>query len=154
MTSAIHINGKKLYKLAHQGIEVDRPTRDGLFYERGDWNGTELSKMDTICATMTDEGKQCFEQWMKECADENIQVLLVNSPMYIGATNKTVGLSAVNAYFDSIAQANHTKYRDYTNDEICTDSNNFVVSVHMNPEATHRFSIDVANRIKLEWQNE
>lgn len=28
MTSAIHINGKRLYELAHQGIEVDRPTRD------------------------------------------------------------------------------------------------------------------------------
>ena len=28
MTSAIHVNGKRLYELAHQGIEVDRPTRD------------------------------------------------------------------------------------------------------------------------------
>ena len=28
MTSAIHVNGKKLYELAHQGIEVERPLRD------------------------------------------------------------------------------------------------------------------------------
>ncbi|MCR4911784.1 MAG: tRNA pseudouridine(55) synthase TruB [Bacilli bacterium] len=28
MTSAIHVNGTKLYKLAHQGIEVERPLRD------------------------------------------------------------------------------------------------------------------------------
>lgn len=28
MTSAIHVNGKRLYELAHQGIEVDRPIRD------------------------------------------------------------------------------------------------------------------------------
>ena len=28
MTSAIHVDGQKLYKLAHQGKEVDRPLRD------------------------------------------------------------------------------------------------------------------------------
>lgn len=28
MTSAIHVNGQKLYKLAHQGKEIDRPLRD------------------------------------------------------------------------------------------------------------------------------
>ena len=28
MTSAVHVDGQKLYKLAHQGKEVDRPTRD------------------------------------------------------------------------------------------------------------------------------
>ena len=33
MTSAIHVNGKKLYKLAHQGIEVDRPTRDIFIHD-------------------------------------------------------------------------------------------------------------------------
>lgn len=33
MTSAIHVNGVKLYKLAHQGKEVDRPLRDIEIFE-------------------------------------------------------------------------------------------------------------------------
>ena len=33
MTSAIKINGKKLYKLAHQGKEIDRPLRDIEVFE-------------------------------------------------------------------------------------------------------------------------
>ena len=33
MTSAIHVNGVKLYKLAHQGKEVDRPLRDIEVFE-------------------------------------------------------------------------------------------------------------------------
>ena len=33
MTSAISINGKKLYKLAHQGKEIERPLRDIEVYE-------------------------------------------------------------------------------------------------------------------------
>ena len=33
MTSAIHVNGKRLYELAHQGIEIDRKARDITVYE-------------------------------------------------------------------------------------------------------------------------
>ena len=33
MTSAVHVNGVKLYKLAHQGKEVDRPLRDIEVFE-------------------------------------------------------------------------------------------------------------------------
>ena len=33
MTSAIHVNGKRLYELAHQGIEVEREARDIFIYE-------------------------------------------------------------------------------------------------------------------------
>ncbi len=33
MTSAVHVNGQKLYKLAHQGIEIDRPLRNIEVFE-------------------------------------------------------------------------------------------------------------------------
>ena len=33
MTSAIHVNGKRLYELAHQGIEVERTAREITVYE-------------------------------------------------------------------------------------------------------------------------
>ena len=126
---------------------VDRPTRQGLFYETDPWSGAELAKMDTIHATIDKDGKAFFEQWMKTCKDDGVKVLLVNSPTYIGATNKTVGLEKVNAYFDSIAHIYNTEYWDYTHDDICNDTANFVVSVHMNPQAAHRFSISIAKRV-------
>lgn len=124
------------------------PSRQGLHYENGVWNGTELAKLKTIHAKFDTEGQSYFESFMQRCADEGTKVLLVNSPTYIGATNKTIGLDAVNAYFDSIATAYHTEYWNYENDPLCYDTANFVVSVHMNPKATHRFSIDFANRLK------
>lgn len=126
---------------------VQDPSRRGLHYERGAWNGTELSKMDSIHARLDERGRAYFESFMQRCAEVDIKVLLVNSPTYIGATNKTVGLDEVNAYFDSIAHVYKTEYWDYTYDEICNDTANFVVSVHMNPEATHKFSVNVANRL-------
>lgn len=130
---------------------VRDPSRRGHHYERGAWNGTELANMDTIHAKFDPKGKEYFEQYMQRCADEGVQVILVNSPTYIGANMKTIGLDAVNAYFDSIATAYNTVYWNYNeNYELCNDTANFCVSVHMNPEATHRFTIDLANRFNKE----
>ena len=124
------------------------PSRFGHHYEKGVWNGTNLTAQDTIYAELSDRGRKYFESFMQRCADEDVKVLLVNSPKYIGATNKTVGLDEINTYFDSIAVVYGTYYWNYTeNYELSNDTANFVVSAHMNPEATHIFSIDFSNRL-------
>ena len=127
------------------------PSRMGHHYECGEWDGTVLAQMDTIYVNAAGRDKTCFERYMQECSDEGIKVLLINSPTYVGANMKTVGLDSINAYFDSIAAAYHTEYWNYSEEyELCSDTSNFVVSIHMNPLGTHRFSVDVANRIKDE----
>lgn len=128
---------------------VNDPSRMGHHYECGAWNGIELARMDTIVAEMDTTAMYLFEQYMQACCDDSIKVVLVNSPTYIGATNKTKGLEQVNAYFDSIATAYNTVYWNYTeNYELCNDTSNFCVSVHMNPVATHEFSGDFARDLK------
>lgn len=127
---------------------VRDPSRCGHHYEKGEWNGTELAKMDTIYANLNPQGKEFFEQYMQDCTNNGIKVLLVNSPTYTGANLKTKGLDKINLYFDSIAKVYDTEYWDYNeNYDLCNDTTNFCVSVHMNPEATHQFSIDFANRL-------
>ena len=55
----------------------------------------------------------------------------------------------MNAYFDSIASMYNTVYWNYNeNYDLCNDTANFCVSVHMNPEATYRFSVDFAEDLK------
>lgn len=128
---------------------VNDPSHMGHHYERGAWDGTELARMDSINARMDTAAMQLFEEYMQSCYEDGIKVILVNSPTYIGATNKTKGLDKVNAYFDSIANVYNSVYWNYTeNYELCNDTANFCVSVHMNPEATHRFSVDFANDLK------
>ena len=128
---------------------VRNPSRRGHHYEKGEWDGSELARMDTIHAQFNLKGKAYFEQYMRERAEEGIKVILVNSPTYIGANNKTTGLDKVNTYFDSIAFVYNTVYWNYNEGyEMCSDTANFCVSVHMNPQATHQFSIDFANDLK------
>ena len=128
---------------------VREKTRQGHYYKNLPWDGTELARMDTITATMDTIALRMFEEYMDACYKEGIKVILVNSPTYVGATNKTKGLEQVNAYFDSIASMYNTVYWNYNeNYNLCNDTANFCVSVHMNPEATHRFSVDFAEDLK------
>lgn len=128
---------------------VNNPSREGHHYERGLWDGSELAAMEKIEATMDSLAIKHFESYLNECYDAGIKMVLVNSPVYLGATEKTRGLEIVNTYFDSIAKKYNTVYLNYTeNYPICEDTANFCVSVHMNPEATHRFSCDFANDLK------
>lgn len=125
------------------------PSRLGHHYETGVWNGEELAKLDTISGMMNPKAKMMFEQYLRECKEEGIDVIMVNSPMYKGAVEIYTYNGENRAYFDSVAQVNNYVYWDYTHDyPLCNDTSNFCVSVHMNPEATHQFSVDLSNRIK------
>jgi hypothetical protein len=125
---------------------VNDPSERGRHFERGSWNGTELARMDTIQAEMDPIAQKVFEKYLKECQDEKIKIILVNSPTYIGANQKTKGLDEVNLYFDSIAHIYDGVYLNYNEGyALCNDTSNFCVSVHLNAEAAQKFSSDFAH---------
>ena len=102
--------------------------------------------MDSINTLMNERAVALFERYLDECKKDGVYVLLVNSPVYSQTTKKVKDLDKLNHYFDSIAQKYGFKYLNYTeNYPLCDDTLNFCVSVHMNPEATDRFSTDFAN---------
>jgi len=127
---------------------ISKPSYRGHHYEEGDWNGTEVNKMDTIDGSMNPDAIKMFEEFLSKCTSDSIKVFLVNSPIYYKTVAKTTKWDEANQYFDSLATKYHYTYLKYTeNYELCKDTANFVVSVHMNPHATHQFSIDLANKI-------
>lgn len=125
---------------------VERPTYKGFSPERGKWNGKNVASMDSINTWMNERAVASFERYLEECKNDGVYVLLVNSPVYSQTTKKVKDLDKLNHYFDSIAQKYGFKYLNYTeNYPLCDDTLNFCVSVHMNPKATDRFSMDFAN---------
>lgn len=125
---------------------VERSTYKGFSPERGKWNGKNAASMDSINTLMNERAVALFERYLDECKKDGVYVLLVNSPVYSQTTKKVRNLDKLNHYFDSIAQKYGFKYLNYTeNYPLCDDTLNFCVSVHMNPEATDRFSTDFAN---------
>ena len=135
-----------LLEFLHLRHYVERPAYKGFSPEKGMWNGTNMAAMDSISSVMNEDAIALFEDYLLECRNDGVYVLLVNSPVYSRTIKKVKKMDKVNDYYDSIAQKFGFKYLNYTkNYPLCDDTLNFCVSVHMNPEATDRFSADFAN---------
>ena len=127
---------------------VDRPAYKGFSPEKGAWDGTNVAAMDSISGVMNEDAIALFENYLLECKEDGVYVLLVNSPVYAPTTRKVKIMTEVNDYYESVAQRFGFKYMNYTeNYDLCNDTLNFCVSVHMNPDATDKFSTDFANDV-------
>lgn len=125
---------------------VDRPAYQGFSPEEGEWDGTNAAAMDSITGSLDGNAKALFEDYLVECKEDGVYVLLVNSPVYAPTTKKVKNMNKVNDYFESVAQKFGYKYLNYTeNYDLCEDTLNFCVSIHLNPEATDKFSADFAH---------
>lgn len=129
-----------LLESLHLKHYISCPAYKGHRPEDGPWNGTELANMEVHRVELSSEAKAVFESFIEGCSKDSITVVLVNSPMYAGVKEKLLGLDEVQDYFKEVATRYGCYYLDYSEDEICRDTANFCVSVHMNPEATKAFS--------------
>lgn len=124
---------------------VDRPAYKGFSPEKGKWDGTNVAAMDSIDGALDNNAIKLFEDYLAECKNDGVYVLLVNSPVYAPTAKKVTNMEEVNDYFENAAQRFGFKYLNYTeNYDLCNDTANFCVSVHLNPEATDKFSTDFA----------
>ena len=120
---------------------VSRPAYKGHRPEDGEWNGSELARMEKQSVELLPEAMNTFEDYLKKCRADSIDVVLVYSPMYFGAMEKLEGLEEARDYFQRVALRYDCVYLDYLdNCPICKDTSNFCVSVHMNPKATKEFT--------------
>lgn len=127
----------EFFRLKHY---VSRPAYKGFRAEEGEWDGTELNNMEVREVETSQGGRSAFESFMEECRNDSVSVILVYSPMYTGVREKVLGMEKVNEYFEDVARRNGFLFLDYSDMDICKDTANFVVSVHMNPVATREFS--------------
>lgn len=125
---------------------VDRPAYKGFSPERGEWDGTNVASMDSITGLLDPEAMAMLEAYLEECSNDGVQVLLVNTPVYAPTTKKVHNMAEVNRYYENVAQKFGWIYLNYTeNYDLCNDTLNFCVSVHLNAEAADLFSVDFAN---------
>jgi hypothetical protein len=117
--------------------------------ETGNWDDTELNKLKTIEPDMNPVTIRLFDEFLSHCKMNNIQVVLVNSPIYYKATLKLNHKEQYNSLIKGFSKKYNIPYFDYTNDPICNDSTLFHVAVHLNQQGAEKFSTKLANDIKL-----
>ena len=129
-----------LLEALHIKHYVSNPAYKGFRAERGKWDGSVLAEMGPSPVVFNKKAIAMFEDYLDQCRADSIRVVLVYSPMYIGAQQKMPGLQEAKDYFSEQAERRGFVYLDYTDHPICRDTNNFCVSVHMNPRATSEFT--------------
>ena len=129
-----------LLEALHLKHYASRPSYKGFLPEKGRWNGTELKRMKPKPIDLSEEGKALWEDFLAQCLADSIQVVLVNTPMYIEAQQKLLGYDGAREYFETVAKKYGFLYLDYSDTPVCQDSINFCVSVHMNSRATRQFT--------------
>ena len=136
-----------LLEALHVKHYVSFPAYKGHRPEDGEWDGTELRKMEPQKLVMDASRKALFESYLARCREDSIQVVLVYSPMYAGATEKIQGLEEIRDCFSEMARQYGCIYLDYLDDPVCHDSTHFCVSVHLNPAATAAFTRRLAHDV-------
>ena len=120
----------------------------GYWPENGNWNPTALNNLAEIEASVDRESLQLFENFINECKNNHIQLIMVYSPVYSGALKKLPNKSVFDTLFHSISQKYRVPYLDYTKDSICRDSNYFHVAIHLNKKGAELFSRKLATDVK------
>lgn len=125
----------------------NKVSTQGFVAEEGNWNPYELSKLKSIKFINDSFSVGFFEKYLSELKQNNVNVVLVNSPVYYKATEKLENKEEMNNYYNDVAKKFGFKYLDFTNDSICNDSTKFVLAIHLNENGAKIFTKKLINEI-------
>ncbi len=101
-----------------------------------------------IRTVVNPENRLLFEQYLKLCKAQNIQVIFVYTPEYIEAQRLIINRDSINTIFKNYASSYKIPFLDYSKDAICLDTVNFYNSQHLNKIGTQKFNTKLAQDLK------
>jgi lysophospholipase L1-like esterase len=116
------------------------------------WEGSGLekilSKNDSLIAKREPEIVLLFDTFLRYCKENDIQVILVFTPLYIKATDYTADKEEVMQIYHSFSEKYNIPFLDYSHDPLCYDTIYFHNAMHLNKKGAELFSLKLANDIK------
>ena len=109
-----------------------------------EWDPRRLHFTDSTSLQVDKEAQKMFENFVKECRENDIKLIFVTSPVYYSVVEMSQTWNQYINYFDSIAQANGIPYLNYMENSICCDSTMFNSGAHLTHEGTKIFSTMLA----------
>lgn len=112
------------------------------------WDGSAFEKVKSITFTPNDTTIRMFDDYLAKAKAEGITVVLVFTPQYIGATEKTTNHSYMHECYNRFASKYDFPIMDYTYMDICYDTAYFYNAMHLNRKGAEIFSDSLANALK------
>jgi len=119
----------------------------GYYSLEKEWNGNEFGKQAEIKYLQDSLVLHTFDDYLSETKSENIKVIFVYAPLYIGATEQIVNIEGMYQMYDSIARKHDIPILDYNYMSICYDTAYFFNATHLNKKGAELFSAKLAHDI-------
>lgn len=135
----------------HIKNKMHNPSNEYKGYEGRNhmWDGSEFEKIDTIVFDTHPEAKTIFEKYLSYCKKNDIRVIFVYAPSYIGVINKMgEDEKKMKETFLEYADRYNITILDYSHDSINYDTVNFYNATHLNRRGAELFSTQLANDLK------
>lgn len=94
-----------------------------------------------------------FDNYLKECKNKNIQVVLVYAPYYTEGQIFIKNQQEIINMYRALATEYDFTFFDFTKDEICSDKNYFYNASHMNRTGAEVFTRKLAHKLKARTHN-
>ena len=89
-----------------------------------------------------------FEQFIKECIDLKVDLILIYTPVYIKGQHYVSNQDIILNYYQTLANRHNITFLDYSTDAICLDKRYFFNATHLNKEGANMFSQKLAKDLK------
>ncbi len=116
------------------------------------WN-SDLSKakkkMKGFTVKFNEERVGLFNQFLNECDQLGIEVILVYTPEYIEGQKFMTNRKELITFYETKAKDYNIKFLDYSNDELCYDKKYFYNATHLNKQGSQLFTAKLIQDLKL-----
>ncbi len=106
------------------------------------------SEMKSYKIKLHDKSVQLFHRFIKECKEQDIQLVFVCTPEYIEGQRFIENRTEIIEMYEQIARVNQIKFFDYSNDSMCLDRSLFYNSLHLNKTGAELFSAKFAGQLR------
>lgn len=134
------------------GQIADTPLRTRGFKGNQRVWSTDLKKakkeMQTYKSVIDSSSLLLFEDFLTECKEADIELILVWTPTYIEGQNFIKNRAEQVAYFKTQAQKYNFPFWDYSTHTLCQDTTYFYNALHLNATGAEIFSKDLASKLK------
>lgn len=134
------------------GLENTPPMRiKGYMGMQRTWNSDlEKAKQEhgSLKIEIDQEQLKLFDQFLTECAKQNIEVILVYSPEYIDGQTFIENRDEIMNLWEGFSEKHNLLYLDYTQDSMCYNRDYFYNATHLNKNGSEIFSAKLAGDIK------
>lgn len=127
-------------------------TTKGYLGKNSWWDGTALSKLDSITCSCDTGAINLFVDFLEKVTSDGTKVLFVYAPIYYQAREKMVNEREMFEMYDSIANRFNIPILDYNDIPMCYDTTYFYNATHLNKTGAELFTTRLAHDIdSIRW---